>query len=107
MLTNEVSTRDRVLSPREGRLERRRERLRAWRAANREYLREYSRCWKGEHPERVMLHRQNEYAKRRSKRRRLRLRREAQGRRRELKRSLLKRILPPPGSSRGSGNDSL
>jgi hypothetical protein len=62
--------------------QRRLERLRAWRAANREHLKEYQRKWRTEHPDRVRIHRQREYAHRRRERRRLRLRREAQRRRR-------------------------
>src|SRR5215472_7067079 len=80
------------------RKERRLERIPGWRAANREYLREYLRRWKAVHPERVRVHRQREFAKRRSRRRRLRLRREAQRRRRAAKRSLLKQMFPPPSS---------
>lgn len=87
--------------------ERRREGLRAWRAANRERLQEYNHRWKAEHPDRVRVHRQREYSRRRAKRRRLRLRREAQRRRRELKRLLLKRIFPNPNSYTRSGNDSV
>ena len=73
----------RVPSPKE----RRRERLRVWRATNRERLLQYKRKWRTEHPDRVRIHRQREYAARRKKRRRLRLRREAQRRRRALKRA--------------------
>jgi len=70
--------------------ERRLERLRSWRVANREYLREYLHNWKATHPDRVKIHREREYAQRR-RRRRLRLRREAQRRRRALQRSTLRR----------------
>lgn len=70
------------LSPREIR----REYLRNWRTLNREHLREYLRRWKAEHPDRVIIHRLNEYARRRKKRRDLRRRREAQRRRRAMER---------------------
>jgi hypothetical protein len=70
------------LSPRERRLER----ARAWRAANRERLRQYQLAWRAANPDRVAMHRENEYQARYTKRRRLRLRREAQRRRRELQR---------------------
>jgi uncharacterized protein YijF (DUF1287 family) len=66
--------------------ERRLERLGAWRDQNRERLREYVRRWKAANPDRVADHRQNEYLARYKKRRRLRLRREAQRRRRAAKR---------------------
>lgn len=68
------------------RRERRRRYLSAWRAANRERLREYGRQWKLEHPDRIRVHRKNEYARRRGRRHDLRVRREAQRRRRALKR---------------------
>ena len=66
--------------------ERHRQRLANLRAVNREYLRAYGRTWKLQHPDRIKIHRENEYAERRRKRRRLRLRREAQRRRRALQR---------------------
>jgi len=40
--------------------ERRLERLRSWRVANREYLREYLHNWKVAHPDRVKVHRERE-----------------------------------------------
>jgi len=70
------------LSPKERRLER----LRTWRDANRQHLRDYQRRWRAEHPDRIKIHRRHEYAARRRERRRQRLRREAQRRRRALKR---------------------
>ena len=71
--------------------ERRLERLRMWRDANRNRLREYQRKWRVEHPERLAIHRQNEYAARKQRRRRLRLRRVAQLRRRATKRAEIMR----------------
>jgi len=70
--------------------ERRLERLRSWRVAKREYLREYLHNWKAAHPDRVKIYREREYAQRRRRRRRLRLRTEAQRRRRALQRSTLR-----------------
>ena len=67
--------------------ERRRQRAKTWRDANRERLRTYLRRWKAEHSDRVRLYRQHEYLRRRLERRRLRLRREAQRRRRAIKRA--------------------
>ena len=89
-LTNEVPTEVQDPDPAQSRNERHRARLHVWRITNREGLRQYGRQWKTNHPERVLLHRQNEYAKRRTRRRRLRLRREAQRRRRALKRFEIK-----------------
>jgi hypothetical protein len=56
--------------------ERRLERLRAWRAANREHLREYQHNSRADHPFRVQIHREREYAHRRETRLRLRQRRD-------------------------------
>jgi hypothetical protein len=68
------------------RYERRRMHLSVWRAQNRERLREYGRQWKTAHPDRVRIHREAEYKRRRQKRRRLRLRQKAQRSRRALQR---------------------
>ena len=75
--------------------QRRLERLRAWRAANREHLREYQRKWRTEHADRVRMHREREYERRRKERRRLRLRCEAQRRRRAIKRAEMMRRYQP------------
>ena len=75
--------------------ERRLERLRAWRAANRERLREYQHNWRADHPSRVRIHREREYAHRRETRLRLRQRRDAQRRRRAIKRAEAMRLYPP------------
>ena len=86
----EVATDDRVLSPKERRLER----VRAWRAANADHLRDYQRKWRTDHPDRIQIHRDHEYENRRKEARRLRLRREAQRRRRAIKRTEAMRLYP-------------
>ena len=71
--------------------DRRLERNRKFRAANRERLREYGRLWKASNSDRVRIHREREYAERRRKRRRLKQRTEAQRRRRAQKRLMAKK----------------
>ena len=89
------------------RKERRLERLRAWRAANRADLQEYQRKWRADHPDRVRIYREREYERRKETRRRLRLRREAQRRRRPIKRAELMRRYQPSIVARTSRPSSV
>lgn len=66
--------------------ERRRGELQQWRDKNQEFLREYKRKWRAEHPELVAFERKREYIRRRRRRHKLRLRRIAQRRRRAAQR---------------------